>query len=199
MIRINLLGVPKPKKGKREGAPVMPTLPTDGPNPIFLLIVVLTISIGAVLYLQRQYTAENERIAAQMKKEQMDSVRLAAIKAKYEQRQKEAAEYEARVRVIDELRNNQSGPVDLLTMLGTTVNNTEAVWLNTMNDGGNQINVEGVALSANAVANLMSNLSKSGYFKTVQIERTYQDEGVKNMQAFNFVLVCEKIGRAGKS
>ena len=192
MIRINLLGIPKPKKGKRSSAPALPSLPSEGPNPILLLVIVLAIVGTGIYYLQHQYAVENERINEQIKKEQADAVRLAAIKAKYEERQKQAAEYEARVKVIDELRANQSGPVNLLNMVGTTVNNTDEVWLSSMNDGGNQINVEGVALSANAVANLMSNLIKSGYFKNVEITRTFQDEAVRNMQAFNFVLVCEK-------
>jgi len=192
MIRINLLGVQRPKKGKRSSAPALPSLPSEGPNPILLLVIVLAIVGTGIYYLDHQYTVENQRIAEQMRKEQADAVRLAAIKTKYEERQKQAAEYEARVKVIDELRNNQSGPVNLLNMIGTTVNNTDEVWLSSMNDGGNQINVEGVALSANAVANLMSNLFKSGYFKNVEITKTFQDETVKNMQAFNFVLVCEK-------
>ena len=192
MIRINLLGISRPKKGKRSSAPSLPSLPSEGPNPILLLVIVLAIVGTGIYYLQHQYATENQRIAEQIRKEEADAVRLAAIKAKYEERQKQAAEYEARVKVIDELRANQSGPVNLLNMVGTTVNNTDEVWLSSMNDGGNQINVEGVALSANAVANLMSNLIKSGYFKNVEITRTFQDEAVKNMQAFNFVLVCEK-------
>ena len=192
MIRINLLGLPKPKKGKRSSAPEMPALPSDGPSPVLLLVIMLAVVSAGIYYLKHQYDVENEQIAQQMKKEEMDAVRLAAIKTKYEQRQKEAAEYEARVKVIDELRSKQFGPVELLNMMGTTVNNTDAVWLNSMNDAGNQINLEGVALSANAVANLMTNLIKSGYFKNVEITRTFQDEAVKNMQAFNFVLVCEK-------
>ena len=203
MIRINLLGIQRPKKGKRSSAPALPSLPSEGPNPILLLVIVLAIVGTGIYYLDHQYTVENQRIAEQMRKEQADAVRLAAIKTKYEERQKQAAEYEARVKVIDELRANQLGPVTLLNMVGTTVNNTDEVWLSSMNDGGNQINVEGVALSANAVANLMSNLIKSGYFKNVEITRTFQDEAVRNMQAFNFVLVCERAkpadNKAGKS
>jgi len=37
------------------------------------------------------------------------------------------------VDVIDQLRT-QSGPVNLLSMIGDTVNGTEAVWLNSMQD-----------------------------------------------------------------
>jgi Tfp pilus assembly protein PilN len=76
--------------------------------------------------------------------------------------------------------------------VGTTVNNTEAVWLNTMKDSGNSIDIEGLALSHDAVANLITNLQKTGYFRAVEIKETYQDDTVKDMQAFQFTLSCEK-------
>jgi Tfp pilus assembly protein PilN len=77
-------------------------------------------------------------------------------------------------------------------MLGETVNGTEQVWLSKMDDSGPSVNLEGTALSANAVANLISNLQKTGFFKTVEMKETYQDEQVKDMQAFQFTLTCEK-------
>jgi Tfp pilus assembly protein PilN len=64
--------------------------------------------------------------------------------------------------------------------------------LNAMNDAGANVNVEGVALSTNAVANLMTNLMRTGYFKSVEIKDTYQDEQQTKIQAFNFSLICEK-------
>jgi Tfp pilus assembly protein PilN len=96
------------------------------------------------------------------------------------------------VDVIDGLRASQTGPVNLLAMLGETVNNTEAVWLSKMDDQGSNVNLEGIALSADAVANLIANLQKTGFFRNVEIKETYQDETVKDMQAFQFTLTCEK-------
>lgn len=95
--------------------------------------------------------------------------------------------------VIDQLRAAQSGgPVTLLAMLGETVNGTEAVWLKKMDDTGASVNLEGTALSADAVANLIANLQKTGFFKTVEMKETYQDDTIKDMQAFQFMLTCEK-------
>jgi len=94
--------------------------------------------------------------------------------------------------VIDQLRANQSGPVELLNTMGDTVNNTEAVWLSSMRDNGPSVDLEGTALSADAVAALITNLQKSGHFKNIEIKETFQDEQVKDMQAFQFTLTCEK-------
>src|ERR671925_2065543 len=117
---------------------------------------------------------------------------LSQVKARYMERQRQAENYKRRVDVIDQLRANQTGPVNLLNMVGTTVNNTQAVWLNTIKDDGNAINIEGLALSQDAVANLITNLQKTGFFKNIEIKETYQDESVKDMQAFLFTLSCEK-------
>ena len=117
---------------------------------------------------------------------------LADVKAHFLERQTQANNYKRRVDVIDGLRANQTGPVNLLAMLGETVNNTEAVWLSKMDDTGPSVNLEGTALSADAVANLIANLQKTGYFKNVEIKETFQDDTIKDMQAFQFTLTCEK-------
>jgi Tfp pilus assembly protein PilN len=90
------------------------------------------------------------------------------------------------------LRANQSGPVELLNTIGDVVNGTEAVWLSTMKDMGNSVDIEGMALSTDAVASLILNLQKTGRFSSVEIKETYQDESIKDMQAFQFTLTCEK-------
>jgi len=114
------------------------------------------------------------------------------VKARFLERQTQADNYKRRVDVIDGLRQSQTGPVNLLAMLGETVNNTEAVWLSKMDDTGTAVKLEGTALSTDAVANLIANLQKTGYFRTVEIDETYQDEQIKDMQAFQFTLNCEK-------
>jgi len=61
-----------------------------------------------------------------------------------------------------------------------------------MKDEGNNIDIVGMALSNDAVANLINNLQKTGHFRNVEIKETYQDDRVKEMQAFQFTLSCEK-------
>jgi len=66
------------------------------------------------------------------------------------------------------------------------------VWLNTMKDQGANVDIEGMALSTDAVAALIQNLQKTGYFKNIEIKETFQDDTYKEMQAFQFTLTCEK-------
>ncbi len=193
MIRINLLGVAKPKRGKRQAVAVSAASEGGGGSLVLLLaLVVAALTVGLNLYAWQYLNREQERIAREMAAADAESRRLAIVKARVEEAEKQEANYRRRVDVIDQLRAKQTGPLDLLSMIGLTVSATDAVWLTTVKEDGGKINIEGAALSLNAVANLMENLKRSGYFKNIEIKETYQDETVKEMQAFNFVLVCER-------
>jgi Tfp pilus assembly protein PilN len=196
MIRINLLGKTKQKSKRSAMATSAVEFDSAGsPNSSNALaaIIVLAVTAGAIWWYQNQLNSQALDIKKQMDAAQREAQQLAQTKARFEQRQAVRDEYENRVKIIDSLRASQSGPVELLTMVSATVNNTDEVWLISMNDAGTSVNVEGTALSSNAVANLMTNLMKTGYFKTVEIKEAYQDEAEKKLQAFNFSLTCEKM------
>jgi len=192
MIRINLLGNSKPKN-RRSAGPSAPTIEVgDVGSPMVKVLVAVMLLVALNGYTWYHLDRQAQDIAAKMKVAYQKNRELSEVKAKYLERQKEADNYKRRVDVIDQLRASQLGPVNLLNTIGDTVNNTEAVWLNTMKDSGTSIDISGMALSADAVANLIANLQKTGYFKNIEIKETYQDEQVKDMQAFQFQLTCEK-------
>src|SRR5579863_3865079 len=193
MIRINLLGAPKPKN-KRSSVPSVSLEMNMGepgsPKIKILIVLVLAASCNAAYWYRLD--AQTKNIAKAMQQAEQKNRELAEVKTKYLERQREADNYKRRVDVIDQLRANQSGPVELLNTIGDTVNNTEAVWLSTMKDQGASVDIEGMALSTDAVAALIENLQKTGHFKNIEIKETYQDESYKDMQAFQFTLTCEK-------
>ena len=192
MIRINLLGVPKSKRGKRAAAAMPAAVASEGVNPLVLIVAVLAIAALANFFAWYTLRRQSLRIAADMLKAEQENRELLQVKARVEQKNRQVDIYQRRVDVIDKLRAQQAGPKALLSMLGDTVNSTDAVWLNKVNDDGNVINIEGTALSVHAVANLITNLKKTGYFKNVEMRESYQDDSVRNMQAFVFTLSCEK-------
>jgi Tfp pilus assembly protein PilN len=194
MIKINLL---ENSKGKNKraggGGPAMPTMEMgDMGSPKLKVLVVLL--LAGVLNFGYWYRLDRQAksIAAQMQAAEQKNLELSDVKARFLERQTQANNYKRRVDVIDQLRAGQAGPVNLLAMLGETVNGTEAVWLSKMDATGATVNLEGTALSADAVANLIANLQKTGFFKNVEIKETFQDDTIKDMQAFQFTLTCEK-------
>jgi Tfp pilus assembly protein PilN len=194
MIKINLLEQAK-GKGKRGGsAPSMPTIEMGdmGSPKLKVLVVVVVVGLFNLAYWYR-LDHQSKSIAAHMKIAEQKNRELADVKAKFLDRQTQADNYKRRVDVIDGLRAAQTGgPVTLMAMLGETVNNTEAVWLSKMDDTGPSVDLSGMALSTDAVANLIANLEKTGFFRSVEIKETWQDDSVKDMQAFQFILSCAK-------
>jgi type IV pilus assembly protein PilN len=188
MIRINLLGVSKPRK--RAGVAVPAAM--RAPNVAMIAAVLAVVTVGGNYAWYWTLNHESSQLRVQMQREDEKNRRLADVKAKYTELEKQKNQYEHRVNVINELAKQKQGPVDLLTTIADTVNRTDAVWLNTMKENGTAIDLEGVALSVNAVATLMQNLRNTGQFRSVEIKETFQDDVVKNVQAFVFTLTCER-------
>jgi type IV pilus assembly protein PilN len=200
MIRINLLGTPRAKGKRGSAATAGPSLEIgDVGSPTVKILVAIALLAGANGFYWYYLDHQAKEIATKMHVAEDHNRQLSVVKAKYLERQKQADNYKRRVDVIDQLRAAQSGPVNLLNTIGDTVNGTEAVWLSSMKDQGANIAIQGMALSTDAVATLIENLQKTGYFKNIEIKETYQDESVKDMQAFQFELTCEKGSQKGKS
>lgn len=188
MIRINLLGAAKPKKGKK------PVIQASGGVSVVFAGTIIMVGLAGGLNVYEHWTLnkQQERIAADLRKAEIENRRLSDVKASYVERDKVKDNYKRRVDVIDQLRTAQAGPVNLLNKIGETVNSTEEVWLTMMTDNGPSIELKGTALSVNGVADLVGKLKSSGYFSNVEIKETYQDSTVKEMQAFVFTMTCDK-------
>ena len=194
MIRINLLENSKGKSKRAGGSgAAMPTMEMgDMGSPKLKVLVVLLVAGALNFSYWYHLDRQAKSIASQMQAAEQKNRELSDVKARFLERQTQANNYKRRVDVIDSLRAGQAGPVNLLAMLGETVNGTEAVWLSKMDDQGASVNLEGTALSTDAVASLIANLQKTGFFKHVEIKETFQDDAIKDMQAFQFTLTCEK-------
>jgi type IV pilus assembly protein PilN len=196
MIRINLYqGGQKSKRGRGRPAPPPITItPTMERLVLFLVVTVAVLIVGGgCFYMYLRVQRETADIQVKLQKADFDYGRLSQVKVRYQEREKQREIYKKRVEVIDQLRSNQSGPVTLMATLGDAVNHSDEVWLRSMSDDGTQITLKGVALSVHGVADLMRNLQDTGYFKTVDIKSSYQEEAAKDMQAFDFEISCQKL------
>lgn len=191
MIRINLLGTPRQKKGKR-GAAAPVSIPSEGPSTLIVLLVVGVLAAGANYFYYHSLNAKHDKLQTDLQSADAQIKTLSAVKTAYLEKQKQHEALKARFDVIDQLRANQSGPVVLLNAISTSVSDSDAVWLNTMHDDGPSVTLEGVALSNVSLANLMENLKKTGQFKTVEMKQSVQEELSKGIQTFSFTLVCER-------
>src|SRR5258708_2279536 len=128
MIRINLssLAPAKTKRGKRAAALTI-SMPGEGPNLVVMLVIAGLVTVGICAVFQYQVNQTAARLDKEFKQTMAENQRLAEVKAKYEASKKKADVFERRVRVIDELKQSQKAPVDMLNVVADTVNKTDAV------------------------------------------------------------------------
>ncbi len=187
MIRINLLGLKKelPKGGGG------PAISMEGAKLTALLVLILALAVGALAAHWWMLNTANVRLTAELQKQREEKTRLANVKTEYEQFEKRQQFLIKRINIIDDLRKKQSGPVILLNTVANTVIASEQLWLTSFDNDGLKVNMDGVAGNVNTVADFISNLKRSGQFKSVEIKQTFHDDKYKDMPVFVFSISAE--------
>ena len=192
MIRINLVGTTKPKKGKgRRRLFVMPQLTTDGPSPLIAGLAILVVAAASIYWYHSKLEQKHLQLQADIADANRQITSMNKVKQAYLQRQKDFDAVKRRFDIIDQLRAQQAGPVIMLNTVTDTVNATDGVWLLTLKDTGDNVTLDGVALGPRNVADLMTKLRRTGFFKNVELKETAQRDD-KKFETFNFNLICEK-------
>jgi type IV pilus assembly protein PilN len=185
MIRINLLGQPRPRRVRAGGAPM------DVSVQILGLLVAALFGFGGLYLHWRQMHNELTRLNTQITAQTAERTRLQNVKAEVERRQAEKAALKQRVDVIEQLQRNRSGGQELLDAIANTVNRVDALWMNGLKRTGNSLQMDGEAESLNAVASFIAELRRSGYFDKVEIRETKQDERRPAAGTFVFTLTAD--------
>src|SRR5713226_2226128 len=184
MIRINLLGQPRPKARRRPG-------PLEGSlQMVLLLFSLLLASVALIIH----YGMMKSDLSAQQKKIsqlQADRTRLQQVKADVELRENQKKILKQRVAVIEQLQRNRTGGQELLEQMANTVNRVDALWMTSLTRKGNELTMEGSADSIAAVANLITQLKRSGYFGKVEIKESKQDDKKTSVTIFVFTLTAD--------
>lgn len=158
MIRINLL----PVREARRKADLRQQMLMIGASAVASLVL----AAGAQQFVRSQISATNERIEqlntqlAQFKPQQE---KVDAYKAK-------KADIEQKLQVIERLEKSRSGPVHILDELASRT--PERVWLTTMKASDGRIELEGMSLDNELVAQFLTDLNASPYFANVELKKT---------------------------
>ena len=91
MIRINLLGVPKAKRGKRPSTAA--STPGEGPSTLLLALVLLLLGASVSWYFYHQAEKNHDDAVNELQREQKENLRLAEVKNKYEASLKQVEQY----------------------------------------------------------------------------------------------------------
>jgi type IV pilus assembly protein PilN len=184
MIRINLLGRTRPKAQRT-------TVPLEATLQIALLVIALVVSVGALYGHYTLLDRENTKVVAHIQKQMGEKARLEQLKQQVDNFEKQKAVLQQRISVIEGLQRNRTGGQELLEAVANTVSRTDTLWLTSIDRKGDSLTINGSAGSLNAVANYITQLKRSGYFQTVEIKESHQDDSNKALQIFSFSLTAQ--------
>jgi len=163
MIKINLLAGTEKAKARAARVPKFEGVGSLGQNVLMAGVVVL-----ALLFIGwRWYSLASEQrlLQSEIVKAQAEKERLQAIIRKGEEYKAKKELLERKITLITQLKRNQSGPVHLLDEVSKQL--PDFLWLDSMNEAGQSITIQGKATTYNAVSNFYNNLTGSRYFQNV--------------------------------
>ena len=172
MIRINLLGVERPKARR------LPTFTVQAQQLTIacsLILVASAAGIGWWFWTLRQSAAQVEIDIASAQQEQ---ARLQSVLAEVTQFEARRTQLQQRVQLIQQLRAGQSVPVQLLDQVSRSV--PEMLWLTDMDQKGESLTIEGRSTTIIAISDFIANLRNSNLFLKPSINA---DTLVETLQA----------------
>ena len=183
MIRINLLGRPRPKVKRRVAI--------AGTLQLLLFAVPVLLAVGVLVVQYVFIKGDINELQVKIEQKESEKRTMAQLEKEIKEYEEEQRRLQGRLDVIENLKRNQAGPVRLLEAVGNTVSLTETLWLTNMDEqADNTIQFKGVAASVDAVANFITNLNRSGYFQNVEIKESIQKEK-EGMANFEFTLTAK--------
>jgi type IV pilus assembly protein PilN len=175
MIKINLLAEGKRPVVARRAKQTLGAVAGGNLGNVLLvggLVVGLLVAAGWWLLLDQRIKQRDKDIAAAQK--EVDE--LAQVIKEVEAYKAQKAELERKINVINTLKDNQRGPVQIMDDVSRAL--PELLWLTRMDVAAASINVHGTAFNMSAVANFMDNLDKVEAFN----EPILQDATQKNIR-----------------
>lgn len=192
MIKINLLS-----EGKRPAA-VRRTRPTSflESENIALWALLAALLLGGALPAFGWWWKKSDTVAdndARIVDARRQVEELAAIIAEVEEYKVKQAELEHKIEVIEQLRQNQKGPVRVMDQISRAL--PELLWLDRMDMNAGTIGLTGRAFNSNAVATFLDNLDGVPEFQEPTLRDLQQAQGdVYSFSiSFNFSFVPPEV------
>ena len=168
MIKINLVREGRAVRGAGAAPAAMPGVGAGGPN--FNNILVLGL-VGLALLIAAAYWLINKRTLANRKEmvavRQAEAAKLEAIIAEVEAFQRRKDSLQNRIDLINQLKQNQKGPVRIMDRISQDL--PDLVWLDKMTVAGGRVTMNGRGLNPNAIANFVENIKNDPYFEEPQL------------------------------
>lgn len=148
------------------------------------LILVLAWSVMGAWYWH--LLSQRDNFTTQAAELQVENERLQAAKLELDKYEEQKRILSERIAVVERLKANQKGPVNLLNALLASIPASPKLWLTNLSQKDSAINIEGQSLDVPSIADFMANLGATQPFKRVELD--YWEE---NQDRIKFELTCE--------
>jgi Tfp pilus assembly protein PilN len=162
LIKINLVREGRAVRGTGavSGMPVSAG-PSSANNSLIIGGLLLGVLIaGGWWYMQKRTLAERQEQVAQ---KQVEATRLEKIIKQVANFQKQKDGLQKRIALINQLKQNQRGPVQLMDRVSQDL--PDLVWLDKMTVSGGIVTIDGRGLNPNAIANFVENVKNDPLFE----------------------------------
>jgi Tfp pilus assembly protein PilN len=156
---------------------------------VVIFVGALIICFGIVGVVYKIWTNQIADLEKKRSQEKIRQQELAVVKAQNEKYQQRLKDLETRINTIQALQNSRTGPVELMSQLGSIVNKTNDIYLYAATPAGERLQLKGQSNTVDSVSNFLAFLKNSGTFQDVQLEQFYQDD-VHERLTYKFTLSC---------
>jgi type IV pilus assembly protein PilN len=181
MIRINLLAAERERSKKKAITLQAGQKLTIGCSLILIL---------AVLFVGWRYwtvSHESTQLDAEIAAAQQETTRLHSVIQQVQQFEQRKAQLQQRVVLIEQLRKGQTGPVHMLDQISRAL--PPMLWLIELKQNNDEVQIEGRCTNQVRVAEFISNLEASGYFRrSVDIVSTTAEGSTQASDLVHFTL-----------
>jgi len=163
LIKINLVREGRAVRGTGavSGMPAATAGPANINNILVIGGLILGIAVaGGWWFLESRKLAERQETVAQ---KQAEAQRLDKIIKEVEDYQKQKDNLQKRIDLINQLKQNQRGPVRLMDRISQDL--PDLVWLDKMSVSGAVVTIDGRGLNPNAIANFVENIKNDPMFE----------------------------------
>lgn len=183
MIKINLVREGRAVRG--AGAPAAAAAAGAGGSRINNILIGTFAAIGLIAalgywFLQKRELTQREEVVAQR---QAEADKLEAIIKEVEDYQKRKDSLQHRIDLINQLKQNQKGPVRILDQISRDL--PDLVWLDTMSISGGRVSLTGKGLNPNAIALFIENVKNDAYFEEPSVGNVTQVSVTPLVYAFD--------------
>ena len=157
MIRINLLAVDRPPPGRRFRFDLR-----LGDSTTLLSGLILLVAVGLIGLQFFGVRAESRALDDELTAARQEYQRLQELSERVKQFQDRREQLQLRVVLIEDLRRDQVGPVQMLDQVSQNL--PDSLWLTELRQEGNALVILGRAMTLTALSDFVANLELSGYF-----------------------------------